>query len=338
MIRFSCPTCKKVLQGTAQQGGQKIACPGCGQRLQIPTPRLDKTVLAGFVSENDAVDKKAASGRTESSPSPEKSAAWFYAHKGQRQGPVTFGDLQKLAVSQLDSKTLVWTTGMAEWVKAKNVSGLSFARRVKSSRCKSLAWGSFGLMAAACGLVAIFLGVRDFSSAFAGPSSTGESGQVAKGAKTDADKSRHVQPKPRQDPAREAQEKARKAIAAKLTAVGKEYAVLLDRSVKVQEDALREEPDAGQASQALFIFRKQIASRLPELAAALKEADDARAERSPGQNAPTNQDKILEDLSRNCREMKDLLEGKWREPMTPASYAEKVKSLMHEFEELSRKL
>jgi hypothetical protein len=36
--------------------------------------------------------------------------------------------------------------------------------------------------------------------------------------------------------------------------------------------------------------------------------------------------------------MKDLLEGKWREPMTPESYAQKVKSLAREFEELSRKL
>lgn len=52
LIRYTCPRCRKSLQSPASMGGQKLSCPGCGQRLQIPSPpqppmpRLDKTILA----------------------------------------------------------------------------------------------------------------------------------------------------------------------------------------------------------------------------------------------------------------------------------------------------
>lgn len=48
MVRFQCPSCRKVLDAQEQQCGQKIQCPGCGQRLLIPPPTQvrSKTVLA----------------------------------------------------------------------------------------------------------------------------------------------------------------------------------------------------------------------------------------------------------------------------------------------------
>jgi DNA-directed RNA polymerase subunit RPC12/RpoP len=52
MIHYSCPRCKKPLESPVSFAGQKLNCPGCGQRLQIPqpaapqAPALNKTMLA----------------------------------------------------------------------------------------------------------------------------------------------------------------------------------------------------------------------------------------------------------------------------------------------------
>jgi uncharacterized RDD family membrane protein YckC len=41
---------------------------------------------------------------------------WFYAENGQQRGPVTDADLQALlAAGKINSETLVWREGMAEW-------------------------------------------------------------------------------------------------------------------------------------------------------------------------------------------------------------------------------
>jgi DNA-directed RNA polymerase subunit RPC12/RpoP len=48
-IRYSCPKCKKSLTSPPSAAGQKLNCPGCGQRLQIPQPAAppqNKTMLA----------------------------------------------------------------------------------------------------------------------------------------------------------------------------------------------------------------------------------------------------------------------------------------------------
>ncbi len=51
-IRYSCPRCQKSLESPASFAGQKLNCPACGQRLQIPQPAtppappLNKTILA----------------------------------------------------------------------------------------------------------------------------------------------------------------------------------------------------------------------------------------------------------------------------------------------------
>jgi DNA-directed RNA polymerase subunit RPC12/RpoP len=53
MVRYTCPRCKKSLESPASFAGQKLNCPDCGQRLQIPQPStppavppLNKTILA----------------------------------------------------------------------------------------------------------------------------------------------------------------------------------------------------------------------------------------------------------------------------------------------------
>jgi predicted Zn finger-like uncharacterized protein len=45
VLRFQCPVCKTVMQAPDDKIGKKVACPKCGQRLQIPAPPRG-TVLA----------------------------------------------------------------------------------------------------------------------------------------------------------------------------------------------------------------------------------------------------------------------------------------------------
>src|SRR5262245_13010668 len=49
MIRFSCPMCHMVLQADASQARLKMPCPRCGQRLQVPPPAVNKTVLGSLL-------------------------------------------------------------------------------------------------------------------------------------------------------------------------------------------------------------------------------------------------------------------------------------------------
>src|SRR5262245_42960063 len=53
------------------------------------------------------------------------STEWFYTTNKQQMGPVTWNELRELADGGiLKPSDLVWTEGMAEWVKAINQSGL----------------------------------------------------------------------------------------------------------------------------------------------------------------------------------------------------------------------
>ena len=48
-MRFACPRCGVVLEAPESRAGDKIPCPKCQQRLQIPGPPRNKTVLAKVV-------------------------------------------------------------------------------------------------------------------------------------------------------------------------------------------------------------------------------------------------------------------------------------------------
>jgi GYF domain 2 len=55
-------------------------------------------------------------------------AEWYYVQNGQRQGPVSSEDLKQLTASgAVGPDDLVWKNGMANWVRAATVGGLSFA-------------------------------------------------------------------------------------------------------------------------------------------------------------------------------------------------------------------
>jgi hypothetical protein len=50
MLRFACPGCHATLEAPDGRANTKTQCPGCGQRLRIPAPPPNRTVLAPLVS------------------------------------------------------------------------------------------------------------------------------------------------------------------------------------------------------------------------------------------------------------------------------------------------
>jgi DNA-directed RNA polymerase subunit RPC12/RpoP len=52
MITFQCPACHKVLKVQDDSAGKKAPCPKCGQRLLVPPPVQNKTVLGQPVPES----------------------------------------------------------------------------------------------------------------------------------------------------------------------------------------------------------------------------------------------------------------------------------------------
>lgn len=53
---------------------------------------------------------------------------WFYAAGGSRTGPVTLGELQRLAATgAITGRTLVWNPELPEWIPAYRVPDLGLA-------------------------------------------------------------------------------------------------------------------------------------------------------------------------------------------------------------------
>jgi hypothetical protein len=75
MIRFACPACQTVLQSPDPGAGNKVACPKCGQRLQIPgaPARRNRTVLGALLPK--ARPKVVVQPPEGAAPSPHKGPA-----------------------------------------------------------------------------------------------------------------------------------------------------------------------------------------------------------------------------------------------------------------------
>jgi S1-C subfamily serine protease len=163
MIQFACPKCQAVLSATEQQAGIKVACPKCSQRLQVPQPEYNKTVLGQLLPGTaQAFQQAPAAGAAVANrpgqalagqpagikpatppaiaPSPARAnqpsvsakdspeikvAEWFYTQAGKQCGPVNWPALRYMTgCGQVQPNELVWTQGMPNWAPASTVQGL----------------------------------------------------------------------------------------------------------------------------------------------------------------------------------------------------------------------
>lgn len=65
MITYQCPCCKDLLKAPPDQGGKKVLCPNCQQKILIPTPQL-KTMLGEIVEHAlPAAERAEANGQAD---------------------------------------------------------------------------------------------------------------------------------------------------------------------------------------------------------------------------------------------------------------------------------
>jgi DNA-directed RNA polymerase subunit RPC12/RpoP len=74
MVRYLCPMCKKVLTANDAEAGGKLDCPQCGQRLEVPAPPLNKTILGEIQEGPEAAGTEPRQGAF-ATPPPIRSAA-----------------------------------------------------------------------------------------------------------------------------------------------------------------------------------------------------------------------------------------------------------------------
>src|SRR5262245_33664273 len=116
MIRFACPTCQTAMSVPETQAGSKGNCPSCGQRVQVPQPELDRTVVGQLLPANIMATRPAPT------PSAPVVAGWFYTQGGRRHGPIEWPELQRRAtLGELLPTDLVWTEGMTNWQPARGI-------------------------------------------------------------------------------------------------------------------------------------------------------------------------------------------------------------------------
>lgn len=98
-MQITCPRCANNIPIAPGMAGQKLRCPSCTQKLQVPgvAPPPPQSLAPG-------------------------SKEWFYRRDDASFGPVTVADLKYLAAEdQLSQKDMLWSEGMENWQPAGKV-------------------------------------------------------------------------------------------------------------------------------------------------------------------------------------------------------------------------
>ncbi len=133
--RFRCPSCGKKYRGPEELVGQSTKCTRCGQvfTFQLISPR-------------ETLDEKPAppAGSIPSAPREdfvpkEERAEWHYGDsEGKSHGPLTKSNMDELVqAGTIDSSTLVWKEGMAEWMPAASTEPFAFRTDLRRASVSS---------------------------------------------------------------------------------------------------------------------------------------------------------------------------------------------------------
>jgi DNA-directed RNA polymerase subunit RPC12/RpoP len=53
MIRYTCPSCKTLLESPDHKVGTEVACPTCDERLRVPLPATNHAIVASCARQDD---------------------------------------------------------------------------------------------------------------------------------------------------------------------------------------------------------------------------------------------------------------------------------------------
>jgi ankyrin repeat protein len=117
----ACPRCSKKMSVPSNAVGKSVKCPSCNQLVRIPD--AGGTPPAPVRKQPPALAPKEC---TECGWEP---AMWDYAIGKQRIGPLSFAQLQQLAVAdELQPSTMVYQHGTQKWASADSIPGLFSTR------------------------------------------------------------------------------------------------------------------------------------------------------------------------------------------------------------------
>jgi len=143
-IQFNCPICKTSYTVGDQDAGKKSACKTCGQRLQVPAPIVQKTILGEI---RDPLQKN--SNRKHSDPDPTNDASkaketsigtwWHYTASEDKKISVSFDQLCSMAqTGRVRRRDYVKRKGEERWRRAGRVEELWPAIRLSDEARSAL--------------------------------------------------------------------------------------------------------------------------------------------------------------------------------------------------------
>lgn len=120
MIAFDCPACNAHLEKPVSEAGTKFPCPKCGQRLKVPAPASDRTMVGQLTPSGGLLAGMPAKS------APVRPAEGWYARRDQRQiGPISFAELKERAESgRLFPTDFVRCGTSGEWERADSLEEL----------------------------------------------------------------------------------------------------------------------------------------------------------------------------------------------------------------------
>jgi hypothetical protein len=101
----------------------KIECDECGRSLDVESGAVEVRCECGNVMH--LPDMGAGSDVEEEVSAEDLARKWYYAHDGERYGPVPLARLKKLVEEGvLSAGSLIWSRGMDTWQRAETISQL----------------------------------------------------------------------------------------------------------------------------------------------------------------------------------------------------------------------
>src|SRR5262249_41870335 len=153
-------------QTTDAEEGSKIVCSQCGQRVQVPIPSRNRTVLGNLLPGGPSASPPPAPSVPAAGPSspdqpgpvpaPPHGRRGYYSQGGQQSGPVSWTQLREaIAASRLRANVAVWSQGMTRWMPAANVQAILARPKSGKERRRPIGWFIGGASAAGVVLLGI---------------------------------------------------------------------------------------------------------------------------------------------------------------------------------------